>query len=101
MRNVSTTFQARFQTDSGNVIVEQIDKRQWKVWPVGHMPIIASSKAEAMRMANDIDRAWLDIHDARPGGKSRLPKDAQGMTSSVDLEREINAFLAGYRKGRR
>lgn len=51
MRNVSTTYQARFMTPDGNVRVEQFKKGLWSVMPRGQMPFMVRSKAKAFEEA--------------------------------------------------
>jgi hypothetical protein len=59
MRNVSTTFEEKYQTWDGNVTVTHFKRGLWSVHPRGHAPFMAHSKRAAFDQALGIaSRSW-------------------------------------------
>ena len=59
MRNISTSFEEKYQTYDGNVTVTNFKRGLWQVSPRGKMPFMAGSKREAFNQAIGIAaRHW-------------------------------------------
>lgn len=86
MRNVSTTYQEKYQTEDGNVTVTNFKRGVWQVMPRGHAPFTVGSKAEAFKQAAGISsRHWgLPKAEAFPPRKRQhAAKKAPGDTYTV------------------
>ena len=100
MRNVSTTYQEKYQTADGNVTVTNFKPRVWQVHPRGHAPFMVGSKQEAFKQAIGIaTRHWgLPKSEAFPARKTVTRAHAT-KKSPAQLQREIDEALAPH-KGR-
>lgn len=59
MRNISTTFEEKYQTHDGNVTVTNFKRGLWQVMPRGKAPFMVGSKREAFDQAIGIaSRHW-------------------------------------------
>jgi hypothetical protein len=68
LRNVSTTYQAKFQTQDGNVTVTNFKKGLWQVHERGFEPFMVRSKKHAFDEACGISEAR---HRRQPRKRSR------------------------------
>lgn len=97
MRNISTTYQEKYQTEDGNVTVTNFKRGLWQVMPRGHMPFLVGSKREAFEQAIGIaTRHWgLPKEQAFPR-RGRRQHAAKKAGLSADQRAEIDASLAAY-----
>ena len=99
MRNVSTTYQEKYQTDDGNVTVTNFKPRMWQVHPRGKAPFTVGSKQEAFKQAIGIaTRHWglpkAEVFPPRKSAAKAAPRAHATKKSSAQLEREIAEALS-------